>query len=112
MLMSSDSVLLPLTRQDFDAFVADIIKKAHVEFDESYIEFIAAAIMHVDQSKDSMPIHYFVSSLRKSIANNLSYSVIKELREARIAKQKLEEVTSQPSQGDTIVESPQESPEI
>jgi hypothetical protein len=101
---------LPLTREDFNIFVDKVIELAGVDKDESYIEFVAASIMHVDQDKDEMPIEHFARCLRKSIANNMSYAVIKELRDARTLKQKQEEVTSQPPQGDKIVESPQEGP--
>lgn len=101
-------VKLPQTAKEMEDFLDKVFSLAEKEQKDSYVQAVAASIMHLPQTEDEKPLSYFIKVLRKAVANQASYEVIDALRQKEKAERQKREVTPENS-GETIVESPQES---
>lgn len=73
--------ILPTTRDEIDAFIADILTTHDLPDDKSYHHAVAGAIMHLGPVTASKSKRWFARSVRKSIANQVAYQKIKSLQD-------------------------------
>lgn len=81
-----EAVMLPLTSQELDEFVAEISKTYDLpESDDTY-ESICTLIMHMPQHCCKAPLSFFGESVLKSMANKAAYVKLEEFRDKRKAQ--------------------------
>lgn len=90
---------LPLGRLEFEAWSDKIIELANIPgaTAESQKFALSEMIMHVKPTQSFESYGYFVHQLRKGAANQVAHAIFCELKEARNAKAKNEEVLANKS---------------
>lgn len=70
---------LPLTVDEFDKMIAEILEANDLPNEASFKHAIASAIMHLGPVTASKPKRFFAQSVRKAIANQVAYDKMKQL---------------------------------
>lgn len=103
---------LPNGREEFEIFATKIIKTFDFPDNDSFRNMIAGMIQHAPQTASRLSPLYFGKRIRKAIANEVAFYVMKDLKE----KRKLEEeqktiaAATAPSSPEVVpVAKPQES---
>lgn len=96
---------LPVTREEIDVLIKDVIFSENVPDDPTYHHAIAAALMHLGPVTHRKARRFFSKSVRKSIANQVAFEKIQALRDEAKA---LEEHIKHEA---TFPEGPQDGPE-
>jgi hypothetical protein len=73
---------LPKGMWEFDNFAQQIFYTYDLPDLPSYRQAIATMIMHLPPQTDRVPLVYFAKSLRKSMANQIAYETIQQIKEA------------------------------
>jgi hypothetical protein len=72
---------LPKSQEAFDALCNELFETYEIPNKPSYKHAVASMIMHLNTTKASMPLRYFVDSIRKAQANEIAYNVIQTIRD-------------------------------
>ena len=91
---------LPNTGIDFDLWVEELLDLYGFRQDDSYKEFLASAIMHLDHRVTKVSKRTFAQTLTRQIANRVAYGKIEQMREK--AKQKQSEATVPEAAGELV----------
>lgn len=84
--------LLPQTEKQLNLFIDQIVRDYALPDNDDTYDAIATMILHLPQGKCYVPKDYFGHSVLKSIANQVAYKRLGELKKTRDMKQKLEVV--------------------
>lgn len=77
---------LPVGGTEFDKFFDSIVETYDLPNLPSYKHAVATMIMHLGPLQHRVSKHYFYASIRKSMANQVAYDKIQEIKDAERAK--------------------------
>lgn len=98
-------VQLPTTEEGLDSFVAEITELYNLpEGDDTY-DAIATMVLHLPQTKAYSTLAYFGHAVLKSMANQVAFKKLKELKKKREDKEAALLATPTESQEESSVES-------
>lgn len=87
---------LPTGMTEFNQFVADIIELVPGLADDRSIRFtVASMIMHLGPQRSHVAKNYFVRSLQKTAANQISHAVMLDIKKEQEEQRKAEATAAQ-----------------
>lgn len=87
---------LPVGLAEFNEWSDSIIELSGKFADEDSLKFaIASMVMHLGPQRSSVPKNYFVSSLRKTAANQVAGQVFLDIKEKQKAQQEAAKTAAQ-----------------
>lgn len=96
---------LPITREEIDVLIKDVICAEDIPNDPTYHHAIASSIMHLGPVTTRKARRFFSKSVRRSIANQVAFEKIEALRkEAKALEEKLKQEA-------TLITGPENGPE-
>jgi hypothetical protein len=100
---------LPCGMTEFNAYCVSLFRIYGFPNNESFRQAIATMIMHLGPTVDRKAPYFFAKALRKTMANQVAYTAIEEIRSAKKNEAKsLPEVASdEPVQNAEIQTTPQ-----
>lgn len=110
-------VPLPISTEELDTFVANIVSVGNLPNTDDTYESIATLIMHMNQGVAEAPIKFFIDSVNKSRANAAAYAKLREFADkrrqaAQAAAPASNAVDTQPSQQVSTSEQPVQQPSV
>lgn len=79
---------LPRTIPEFDLFFESICETYNIPKLPSYKHAVASMIMHLGPLETHKAKHFFVKSIRKAQANEISYAIIQDVKKQEAEAQK------------------------
>lgn len=84
---NDSDVILPITGEEFDELLAEVIDRYQVPAGDDVEEACATAIMHLPAGRAYVPISYFGNAARQALSKMVAYERLENFRKKRAAEQ-------------------------
>lgn len=86
---------LPITPAEHDSWASSILELGKLPDNDSFRHALATMVMHLPETMTEKPKAYFISALKKAIANEIAFGVIQGLKaKEKAVGQQVEDTTA------------------